>query len=146
MSTQKQVFPSTTCTQKSSYKAGHKLKYFVSQMVPGHNLKHYLVTNCAVVAKWSEPQIVPSQDYLVAQGKKTLIARFMRPTWDPPGADRTQVCPLSAPWILLSGEWSLATHQQLIWMINAIYHALILISWRFYTMNPDENLQIAFDV
>ena len=33
----------------------------------------------------------------------TQIARFMGPTWDPPGADRTQVGPVLAPWTLLSG-------------------------------------------
>ena len=33
----------------------------------------------------------------------TLIARFMRPTWGPSGADRTQVGPMLAPWTLLSG-------------------------------------------
>ena len=33
----------------------------------------------------------------------SLIARFMRPTWGPPGADRTQVGPMLAPWTLLSG-------------------------------------------
>ena len=32
------------------------------------------------------------------------IARFMGPTWDPPGADRTQVGPMLAPWTLLSGS------------------------------------------
>ena len=32
-----------------------------------------------------------------------LIARFMRTRWDPSGADRTQVGPMLAPWILLSG-------------------------------------------
>ena len=32
-----------------------------------------------------------------------LIARFMEPTWGPPGADRTQVAPMFAPWTLLSG-------------------------------------------
>ena len=31
------------------------------------------------------------------------LARFMRPTWGPPGADRTQVAPMLAPWTLLSG-------------------------------------------
>ena len=31
------------------------------------------------------------------------IARFMRPTWGPPGADRTQMGPMLAPWTLLSG-------------------------------------------
>ena len=35
--------------------------------------------------------------------KPALIARFMGPTWDPSGADRTQVGPLLAPWTLLSG-------------------------------------------
>ena len=33
----------------------------------------------------------------------TLIARFMGPTWDPSGADRTQMGPLLVPWTLLSG-------------------------------------------
>ena len=33
----------------------------------------------------------------------TLIARFMGPTWGPSGAERTQVGPMLAPWILLSG-------------------------------------------
>ena len=33
----------------------------------------------------------------------TLVTRFMRSTWGPPGADRTQVGPMLAPWTLLSG-------------------------------------------
>ena len=33
----------------------------------------------------------------------SLIARFMGPTWGPPGADRTLVGPMLAPWTLLSG-------------------------------------------
>ena len=36
----------------------------------------------------------------------TLIARFMRPTWGPSGADRTQVGPMLAPWTLLSGHFN----------------------------------------
>ena len=31
---------------------------------------------------------------------KTLIARFMRPTWGPSGANRTQVGPMLAPWTI----------------------------------------------
>ena len=34
---------------------------------------------------------------------RSLIARFMGPTWGPYGADRTQVGPMLAPWTLLSG-------------------------------------------
>ena len=48
-----------------------------------------------------------------------LIARFMGPTWGPPGDDRTQVGPMLAPWTLLSGirwtvmTWHLTGHQPL---------------------------------
>ena len=36
--------------------------------------------------------------------KPPLTTRFMGPTWGPPGADRTQVAPMLAPWTLLSGS------------------------------------------
>ena len=39
---------------------------------------------------------------------KSLIARFMGPTWGPPGADNTQVGLMLAPWTLLSGIWFLS--------------------------------------
>ena len=42
------------------------MKHFWSQIVPGHKLKHYVVTNRAAVTNWSESQIVPSQ--LVCNG------------------------------------------------------------------------------
>ena len=34
----------------------------------------------------------------------TQIARFMGPTWGPPGSCRPQMGPMLAPWTLLSGE------------------------------------------
>ena len=37
-------------------------------------------------------------------GHQHLVARFMGPTWGLPGADRTQVGPMLAPWSLLSGH------------------------------------------
>ena len=40
---------------------------------------------------------------IVTMHKSSQIARFMGPTWGPPGADRTQVGPMLAPWTLLSG-------------------------------------------
>ena len=57
---------------------------------------------------------------------RTLIARFMGPTWGPSEADRTQVGPMLAPWTLLSGKsycfviarsWNLKywTTLQLMW-------------------------------
>ena len=38
--------------------------------------------------------------------RTSLIARFMGPTWDPPGADRTHVDLMLAPWTLLSGMYA----------------------------------------
>ena len=41
--------------------------------------------------------------YIEVNCSSTLIARFVGPTWGLPGADRTQVGPMWATWILLSG-------------------------------------------
>ena len=48
-----------------------------------------------------------------------LIARFMGPTWGPPGADRTQVGTRLAPWSLLSGTVSILRRFVVVryWMI-----------------------------
>ena len=35
--------------------------------------------------------------------KPSQIAKFMRPTWGPPGSYRAQVSPMLAPWTTLSG-------------------------------------------
>ena len=43
--------------------------------------------------------------WLIPLAKATLIARFMGPTWGHFGADTTQMAPMLAPWILLSGQW-----------------------------------------
>ena len=37
------------------------------------------------------------------QDNTTQIAKFMRPTWGPPGSSRPQMGPMLAPWSLLSG-------------------------------------------
>ena len=53
----------------------------------------------------------------------SLIARFVGPTWVPPGADRTQVGHMLAPWTLLSGlfydqTWTLANDACLMKIIR----------------------------
>ena len=40
-----------------------------------------------------------------------LVARFMRPTWGPSGADRTEMGPMLAPWTLLSGAFCLESRH-----------------------------------
>ena len=59
--------------------------------------------------QWSDPDgygqnwSVPNHNKYIKNIKiSTLIARFMGPTWDPSGADRTQAGPMLAPWILPS--------------------------------------------
>ena len=42
-------------------------------------------------------------DCLTCLRVASLIARFMGPTWDQSGANRTQVSPMLSPWTLLSG-------------------------------------------
>ena len=44
---------------------------------------------------------------------RTLGVRFMGPTWDSSWADRTQVGPMLAPWILLSGY----PHVPMFWWV-----------------------------
>ena len=48
--------------------------------------------------------IAPKKVYFHAKNgrEQAQITRFMWPTWGPPGADRTQVGPMLAPWTLLS--------------------------------------------
>ena len=49
-----------------------------------------------------------------------LIASFMGPTWGPPGANRTQVVLISAPWTLLS----LVDNVNLIWKMSTVKIAI----------------------
>ena len=45
------------------------------------------------------------------------MARFMGPTWGPPGSCRPQMGPMLAPWTLLSGKWYLAirSHSRMVY-------------------------------
>ena len=77
----------------------------------------------------------------------TLIARFMRPTWGPSGADRTQLGPMLAPCTLLSGKFYPLTWKWLAEEIpwnhclryisvqeptsQRVYELIIIICWKF---------------
>ena len=72
-----------------------KCKYNITIHWWRHYEQNGTVTNrtvCIWVGSWDAVVLLPS-----------LIARFMGPTWGPPGADRTQVGPMMATWTLLSG-------------------------------------------
>ena len=57
-------------------------------------------------------------DAVYRHNSATQIAKFMGPTWGPPGSCRTQMGPTLAPWTLLSGKaitnqcWFFMWHQQ----------------------------------
>ena len=46
------------------------------------------------------------ETYCMNTVKATQIARFMGPTWGPPGSCRSQMGPMWAPWTLLSGKYN----------------------------------------
>ena len=46
-----------------------------------------------------------SRPVIMSHYESTQIAKFMGPTWGPPGSCRPQMGPMLAPWILLSGQW-----------------------------------------
>ena len=72
-----------------------------------------------------------SKDY-----SSTQIAKFMGPTWGPPGSCRPQMGPMLAPWTLLSGHklfvkwipdaaiWEITVVPRATRAINAVYQKL----------------------
>ena len=70
------------------------------------------------------------------------VAQFMGPTWDPPGADRTQVGPMLAPWTLLSGSSS--TRQ---YFVRAVCNGpWLLVHWSAScaALDPDESIHFNY--
>ena len=55
---------------------------------------------------------------LYSQQCISLIARFMGPTWGPPGADRTEVGPMLAPWTFYLGCLETDTHIRSVGYFN----------------------------
>ena len=70
---------------------------------------------------------------LTPSGVTSQIAKFMGPTWGPPGTCRPQMGPILAPWTLLSGAlWftsapsvSLLWHMRYIWWHICGFHICI---------------------
>ena len=71
----------------------------------------------------------------------TLIARFMRPTWGPSGANRTQMGPMLAPWTLLSGKLHRRFNLPVVKMRTCVsnyapYFYIDVITYPLYTHPP----------
>ena len=68
---------------------------------------------------------------------KTPIAKFMGPTWGPPGADRTQVGPVLALWTLLSGNicnGQMLHHWSTCMRIDMWFHPTIQTTYNYLSM------------
>ena len=94
---------------------------------------------------------------------KFIKAKFMGPTWDPSGADRTQVGPMLAPWTLLSGircltarlhgileafevyifVTALKFHKPPLGGCTAAKPSLIFWQWYFFSITPHGLLTFA---
>ena len=55
----------------------------------------------------------------------------MGPTWGPSGADRTQVCPMLAPWHLLSGFCYTKISQ----LMGCLFGGILSISYLWYAID-----------
>ena len=63
----------------------------------------------------------------------TQIAKFMGPTWGPPGTCRPQMGPMLAPWTLLSGKALWVRYNPLASSLNALDLALGYSDWKHVT-------------
>ena len=61
---------------------------------------------------------------LITTTKHVQIARFMGPTWGPPGSCRPQMGPMLAPWTLLSGVQHKRVH--ILWDVVYALHCHVL--------------------
>ena len=66
---------------------------------------------------------------IVDKGESALIARYMGPTWGPPGSCRSQVGPMLAPWALLSGWiWKIQYLEGKVFVFRSIWFSFITFS------------------
>ena len=68
----------------------------------------------------------------------------MGPTWGPPGTDRTQVCPMCAPWTLLSE----LQFQPKLWYIYKTYSYIcqIIPWWNIHQLFPLSDTSMMIDL
>ena len=64
--------------------------------------------DACLISEWSD------------KSEPTQIAKFMGPTWDPPGSCQPQMGPMLAPWTLISGY--ILQLRDLIWFLIRLWH------------------------
>ena len=76
--------PKYNSLRESTPSFGHNYAHKTLWCLSGHKQTHDILSICLA---------------------STQIARFIGPTWGPPGSCRPQMGPMLAPWTLLSGKW-----------------------------------------
>ena len=84
-------------------------------------LKEYLTLYGSLHYWETHYKLIRSKAFVVFQGPpvRAQIAKFMGPTWDPPGSCRPQVGPMLAPWSLLSGRIMFVTTTHKVLLLSA---------------------------
>ena len=81
------------------------LDYIYSTLI---QLVHHLIFSLGQLTVYPQLFTLWPANLLAYISLTTQTARLMRPTWGLPGADRTQVGPMLAPWTLLSVQASIS--------------------------------------
>ena len=124
----------------SKYRDFHYWDKTVARLPYLHDRNFYTDKMASIF--WNGPRICIHLSHVIACPYRQLwepsqIARFMGPTWDPPGAYSTQVGPMLAQWTLLSGLFGLP--KSVSWsgvlVFSVISLTLILIKDQFWIIN-----------
>ena len=96
-------------------------------------LTHSLNDISYKIKKFIQPCITEKYYPITHQQLNSQIAKFMGPTWGPPGSCRPQVGPKLAPWTLLSGLLSLSDaiwwHRTWLTLVQVMAHCLTAPSY-----------------
>ena len=98
-------------------------KHINQEMREHGEIKHNIKYSIAVTKVEHRPYF---EITLMGKLRGAPIARFGRPTWGPPGADRTLVGPMLAPWTLLSG--CLSMHSGVLLWCSPIWEDITWIN------------------
>ena len=87
---------------------------------PIHISYHFWTSFFSIHSQWNKD--------IIAQ-----VAKFMGPTWGPPGSCRPQMGPMLARWTLLSGRpwysWQTINQYYGCWCLGSLCHSAISIHW-----------------
>ena len=119
----------------------HDVKIFLSDKTLAIQLIQLsMSTYKNIERKMSIPLIFSQSTNIHRVHLTTQIARFMRPTWGPPGSFRPQVGPTLATWTLLSGDTYVRTVillvcLRIVWFVKGWHNHCHWMLFPHYVVN-----------